>query len=676
MKPEQIFSFFWAWALSFCVGLGAVGAMATGLGLPVSLSALTLFCALAALIIAGCLSFQYGIWVPLALGAALCFRRSLWEQLRSVAAAVMERITLGYGIPAPAFLEGEPSESVLLALVMISGIVCLFYCRALLKRKGSLAAALAAILPLCTCVTVVDTVPHSLWLFLWGIGLVMLLITQTVRRQDETRGNRLAAILILPVTAMLLMLFWLIPREAPESWSVADLPGRILSHFTQGKQGSGSSQTVAPPRDTVDLSDLGELRLRQTPVMEVTADFSGIVYLRARDHDHYSGTEWNSTSGRTELLSMPQAAPLGTLRIRTRSPQGHYFLPSYQYIPRYLTGGYCPNPEQLQEYSLPCGSAPEPLSSDSGLTADELTDLRPYLQLPYETAIQVQTYLTELVTSELYGTQHPAEYVRQLVSELAPYDLNAPAMPPEETDLAVWFLEQGERGYCVHFASTAAVLLRALNVPARYVEGYMVYVEANKTVTVRESHAHAWVEYYLPELGWVILETTPADGLPETDSETTAPEETTAPTEAEVTTAPSETEPTAPTQNTDLAQKPHEQQRGSAFWWYGALVIGLVAVLWGQYCLRRQLFLRRKSSADTSRQGLVIYRQILRLSRYLGQPVLPQVTSLAQKARFSPCRLSAQELAVLQKQLRVLETDIREESFLRKIPAKWIFALY
>ena len=73
MKREKLFSFFWAWVLSLCLGLGAVGSLATGLELSVSLPLLVLYCALAALIVSGCLSFRYGIWVPLALAGALCF---------------------------------------------------------------------------------------------------------------------------------------------------------------------------------------------------------------------------------------------------------------------------------------------------------------------------------------------------------------------------------------------------------------------------------------------------------------------------------------------------------------------------------------------------------------------------------------------------------------------------
>ena len=58
-------------------------------------------------------------------------------------------------------------------------------------------------------------------------------------------------------------------------------------------------------------------------------------------------------------------------------------------------------------------------------------------------------------------------------------------------------------------------MLRYFGVPSRYVEGYFIsaaeaatYGE-NAVITLDESHAHAWAEYYLDGVGWVPFETTP-----------------------------------------------------------------------------------------------------------------------------------------------------------------------
>lgn len=70
------------------------------------------------------------------------------------------------------------------------------------------------------------------------------------------------------------------------------------------------------------------------------------------------------------------------------------------------------------------------------------------------------------------------------------------------------FLTQSRQGYCVHFASAAAVMLRALDIPARYVSGYVAVVQGGRA-DVPDSAAHAWVEYYLDGFGWLPLEATP-----------------------------------------------------------------------------------------------------------------------------------------------------------------------
>ena len=47
---------------------------------------------------------------------------------------------------------------------------------------------------------------------------------------------------------------------------------------------------------------------------------------------------------------------------------------------------------------------------------------------------------------------------------------------PAQEDFAVYFLTEGKRGWCMHFATAAACMLRALDVPARYVSGYVCTV--------------------------------------------------------------------------------------------------------------------------------------------------------------------------------------------------------
>jgi protein-glutamine gamma-glutamyltransferase len=61
------------------------------------------------------------------------------------------------------------------------------------------------------------------------------------------------------------------------------------------------------------------------------------------------------------------------------------------------------------------------------------------------------------------------------------------------------------QGFCGHYASAFAVLMRAAGVPARVVTGYQggEWNPVGRYLTVRQSSAHAWTEVWLPERGWM-----------------------------------------------------------------------------------------------------------------------------------------------------------------------------
>ncbi|KQY96235.1 hypothetical protein ASD19_09865 [Microbacterium sp. Root53] len=75
-------------------------------------------------------------------------------------------------------------------------------------------------------------------------------------------------------------------------------------------------------------------------------------------------------------------------------------------------------------------------------------------------------------------------------------------------------------GYCVHFASTFAVMARSLGIPARVVVGFLPGVATDQQMdgqtvySVLGSQLHAWPEAYLDGIGWVPFEPTATLGTP------------------------------------------------------------------------------------------------------------------------------------------------------------------
>lgn len=66
---------------------------------------------------------------------------------------------------------------------------------------------------------------------------------------------------------------------------------------------------------------------------------------------------------------------------------------------------------------------------------------------------------------------------------------------------------ESRRGVCQDFAHIFIALVRPLGVPARYVSGYLFH-DAAGTDRSSDGATHAWVETWLPDLGWVGLDPT------------------------------------------------------------------------------------------------------------------------------------------------------------------------
>jgi hypothetical protein len=110
----------------------------------------------------------------------------------------------------------------------------------------------------------------------------------------------------------------------------------------------------------------------------------------------------------------------------------------------------------------------------------------------------------------------PAEKVRRLVTHLrdsGEYAYTTDVSIDDPTiDPVVDFLVNRKAGHCEYFASALALLLRASDLPARYVSGYKggTFNKKAQQYEVRQLHAHAWVEAYVDD-EWVVLDPTPAD---------------------------------------------------------------------------------------------------------------------------------------------------------------------
>ena len=74
------------------------------------------------------------------------------------------------------------------------------------------------------------------------------------------------------------------------------------------------------------------------------------------------------------------------------------------------------------------------------------------------------------------------------------------------------FLFDTKRGFCEHYASSFTFIMRAAGIPARIVTGYQGgdFNAIDDYFIVRQADAHAWVEVWLKQRGWVRIDPTAA----------------------------------------------------------------------------------------------------------------------------------------------------------------------
>jgi hypothetical protein len=162
--------------------------------------------------------------------------------------------------------------------------------------------------------------------------------------------------------------------------------------------------------------------------------------------------------------------------------------------------------ERYTVTSIISSASPDSLSGASATYPKYIED--DYLQLPPDFPGSVR----QLSRSITEGTKTPYEKVMAIDKYLSqiPYEEEVES-PPRGTDGVEHFLFTQKSGYCLHFASAMAVMLRSVGVPSRLVVGYLPGEPGNDVgeYILRDKHYHSWPQAYFPGYGWVDLEVTP-----------------------------------------------------------------------------------------------------------------------------------------------------------------------
>ncbi|WP_309714341.1 transglutaminase-like domain-containing protein [Armatimonas sp.] len=383
---------------------------------------------------------------------------------------------------------------------------------------------------------------HLLRFLLPAILVVIGLALRNLRQRPSLQ--RLTTTLLFPALALALGTGWLgIKTVQSNRERLTEWGNRFMNERPQAELTGLSQQPTLGASFGARGSNARVLRLEGAPQ---------IYHLRGAAYDTYDGSRWwlpiparSFITLNPQLLSLP--APRGVMpnRITVTRLQSNDPLIFFPLETLSLELG---DVEQMEWASNASGPvrvrANQPYIYFYQEAKEGFQGLMALPGLPTSEAQAKQLVLSEEVSAALSplaqkitkDAKTPAEKVAAITSYLLEnytYSLNFRGgfifakdnpnvvrrfVDGKQMDMVIRFLlaDPKQGAHCEYFASAAALLLRCVGVPTRYVTGYFAHEEeAPNTIIVRQRDAHAWCEAWVEGKGWLTVEATPPTGWPE-----------------------------------------------------------------------------------------------------------------------------------------------------------------
>lgn len=530
------------------------------------------------------------------------------------------------------------------------------------RIKSIKIAGLLSIALLVPCFVLVNTLPDLVPLLIIFTVLFALYFSSQTRQLNYAHSGVITAVCAVILAVLITVLAVINPvadYERPK-WqdnmlnTVQTLTG-MKTYNGSGKISSALAEVGNNVSSEVDFSNAGALKQTGTKVMTVVTDLNGRIYLKGMSYANYENNKWSVLTDEQAndypqdfqaFIMTANYQERSTVTIDTVNKESIVYTPYYLASINDTFSPVCDvlvsNSDKATNYSMSVMPYSESeLDNFSMDFSSQVYDYdnfvkNYYLKLPYDTKLAMLKIAEE---NNLTGvsTQNIPQAVKQFVSHSASYSLNTQKVP-DGRDVAEWFLNDAETGYCMHFANAAAVMLRALGVPARYVTGYCADVVDGKAI-VTSDNAHAWVEYYDSSIGWIPLDATSSDfEVPQaTESvQTTTQAQTTSPT----------VQPTTQAQNT----KPVKTEVKTKISTPAIIVIIILLII--ALAILRIILIRyyRKYSFthnDYKSRVICIYRYLNKLSVHAKVRIPKKIENICTKAKFSTHNISDEEYKIV-----------------------------
>ena len=309
---------------------------------------------------------------------------------------------------------------------------------------------------------------------------------------------RRVAIMALQALPICILLFLTLPK-LPPLWK---MPGN-----NNAKTGIAEQIT---PGDFARLSKSDALVFRATfdgPFPEKES-----LYWRTLVYEHFDGKTWRLSEHRRrnkERLVMgnryfsPVVSGAALRYSILMEPSQQRWLYALD-VPQPKTEGlWLSFDYQLQSYApvankfkYDVASYPDTLLNQAPLYLDQQLNL----QLPVEHNPKTRQWVADMVARY----PKPDAFIQAVeaffIANRFTYTLNPSPMLVNPVDQ---FLFQSKAGFCSHYASAFAYIMRLAGIPARMVGGYQGgEIRDDNYISVHQYDAHAWVEIYVDHKGW------------------------------------------------------------------------------------------------------------------------------------------------------------------------------